>query len=330
MNLKNNYSNNTNEEIDKDLSVYKLIKWGETCLKDKNIQNPFNESAGILKHVLKKTLDEVIISYNDKTTENKINLFKRLIERRARKEPFAYIVNKKEFYSLDFFVSRSVLIPRPDTECLVDESLKEIKRLAGGLKRKIYVLDIGTGSGAIAISIAKNSDNVIIYAADNSIRSLNAARKNIIANGVQEKVIPVYFDMLKLKSNMPVYNPDYNANIRDFNINDFDNFDIIVSNPPYIKTDELKTLDGDIKLYEPLKALDGGKDGLKFYRKIFDNAALQTKKKKTLILEIDYREKSAMRSLFNEKFENENIKFKNIAFINDLNNKERAVKIIYG
>ncbi|MHB1697140.1 MAG: peptide chain release factor N(5)-glutamine methyltransferase [bacterium] len=319
MNLKNNYNHNIN--IDEDLSVYKLIKWGEACLKDKGIENSFNESAVIMKYVLKKTLDELIISYGDKLHRNKINFFKRLVDRRSRKEPFAYIINKKEFYSLDFFVGKSVLIPRPDTECLVDETLKEIKRLAGGLKRKIYILDIGTGSGAIAISIAKNSDNVIIYAADNSIRSLNAARKNIIANGVQEKVIPVYLDMLKLKSN--IHNSDYNINIKGFKVNDFDNFDIIVSNPPYIKTNELKELGDDIKFYEPIKALDGGIDGLKFYRKILDNAALKTGNKKIIILEIDYREKQAIHSLFNKKF-------KNIAFINDLNNKERAVKIIYG
>ncbi len=270
-----------------------------------------------MKYVLRKTIEEVIISYNEKVAESKINLFERLIERRSKREPFAYIVNKKEFYSLDFFVSRSVLIPRPDTECLVDEALKEIKRLSGALKRKIYILDIGTGSGAIAISIAKNSDNVIIYAADNSMGSLNAARKNIIANGVQKRVKPVYFDMLKLKSDI----------MPDILSNNFNNFDIIISNPPYIETGELEMLEDDIKLYEPLKALDGGEDGLKFYKKILDTA-VKTKNNKTIILEIDCRKKSEIQSLFAEKFKNK--KFKNITFINDLNNKERAVKITYG
>ncbi len=308
------------------MSVYELIKQGETCLKNENISNPFNESAGIMKHVLSKTLEEVIVSYSDRISANKINLYAKLIERRSRKEPFAYIVKKKEFYSLDFIVGRSVLIPRPDTECLVDEALKEIKGLFQECKKKITVLDIGTGSGAIAISIAKNSDNVIIYAADNSKRSLIALKKNIIANGVEDKVVPVYFDMLKLKSGGPIFINNY----LNFNIADFDNFDLILSNPPYIETDELKVLEDDIKLYEPFKALDGGKDGLKFYREIFDIAVLKTNKIKTLILEIDYRKKSEIYSLFKEKFKNKNIKFKNITFINDLNNKERAVKITYG
>jgi release factor glutamine methyltransferase len=303
-------------------------------LKKASVPNPFNESVGLMKQILKKTLEEIIVSYSEKIALRTINSFKRLVERRTEKEPFAYLVNNKEFYSIDFFVGKSVLIPRPDTECLVDEALKEIKRLSGELKRKIRILDAGTGSGAIAISVAKNSDNVIIYAADNSIRSLNAARKNIIANGVPDKVVPVFFDMLKLKPDATsavrnVKFKDFNFN-SDFNARGFDNFDIIISNPPYIETGELKELDDDVKLYEPVRALDGGRDGLKFYRKIFDAAAFRTGRTKTLILEIDPRKQSEIRSLFNEKFKNKDIKFKNISFINDLNNKERAVKITYG
>ncbi|MDA8053759.1 MAG: peptide chain release factor N(5)-glutamine methyltransferase [Deltaproteobacteria bacterium] len=340
MNLKNSY--NFDIGIDKDLSVYKLIKWGELCLKGKNISNPFNESAVIMGYVLKKPLDGVITSYNIKPAKNHINLFKRLIIKRSLGEPYAYIVKKKEFYSTPFFVNKSVLIPRPDTECLVEETLKEIERLQKGLKRKISIIDLGTGSGSIAISIAKNSSNVIIYAADNSFKSLEVAKKNIIFNGVEDKVVSAYFDMLKpdicwidepqAGAAAGPLEPAPKAKLFDNALYDFD---IIVSNPPYIKTGELKTLDDGIKLYEPLKALNGGKDGLRFYRKIFELAALAenplssaSKKRKSLILEIDYREKSAIEHLYNEKFKD--IIFKQITFINDLNKKERAVKIIYG
>ena len=311
-----------------DSTVYGLIKRGEAGLKKAGVRNPFNESSGLMKYVLGKTFEELIISYEDKIAGRKISLFEKLIARRIKKEPFAYIVKKKEFYSLDFLVGRPVLIPRPDTECLVDSALQEIKRLYGISKKKIYVLDLGTGSGAIAISIAKNSDNVIIYAADNSIRSLNIVKKNIIANGVRKKVIPVHLDIFRLNNAGGV--SSFNGKHRDFNFSDLDNFDIIISNPPYIETGELEELDDDIKFYEPNKALDGGADGLLFYRKIFDAAALKTAKVKTLILEIDYRKKCDIRSLFYEKFDNKDIKFKEITFINDLNNKERAVKIIYG
>ncbi len=340
MNLKNSY--NFDIGIDKDLSVYKLIKWGELCLKGKNISNPFNESAVIMGYVLKKPLGGVITSYNIKPAKNHINLFKRLIIKRSLGEPYAYIVKKKEFYSTPFFVNKSVLIPRPDTECLVEETLKEIERLQKGLKRKISIIDLGTGSGSIAISIAKNSSNVIIYAVDNSLKSLEVAKKNIIFNGVEDKVVSAYFDMLKpdiyglnetkARRSAGQAKPDLNTKLFDNALYDFD---IIVSNPPYIKTGELKTLDDGIKLYEPLKALNGGKDGLRFYRKIFESAASTenrklkaSKKRKSLILEIDYREKSAIEHLYNEKFKD--IIFKQIAFINDLNKKERVVKILYG
>ncbi|MFW0884167.1 peptide chain release factor N(5)-glutamine methyltransferase [Candidatus Acidulodesulfobacterium sp. H_13] len=309
--------------MDEDLSVYELIKEGEARLTRSDIGNAFDESIVLMKYALKKSMSEVIISYGDKLDKNKVNLFEKLIKRRGRKEPYAYITNKKEFYSLDFFVDGSVLIPRPDTECLVDEVLKEIEKFQNELNRKIYILDIGTGSGAVAISIAKNSYNVIIYAADNSIKSLNVAKKNIKANRVEKKVIPVYFDMLKSKKT--------NLSLHGFDIYDFDNFDIIVSNPPYIETDELKILDDGIKFYEPPEALDGGEDGLKFYRKIFDTAILHSRNKKSIILEIDYRKKSAIYSLFEKKFTNYNgIKFKRLVFANDLNNKERVTKITYG
>ncbi len=323
--------------MDEDLSVFELIKEGEARLIGSDIENAFDESIVLMRYALKKSMSEVIISYGDKLDKNKVNLFEKLIKRRSEKEPYAYIVNKKEFYSLDFFVDGSVLIPRPDTECLVDEALKEIEKIQNELKRKIYILDIGTGSGAVAISIAKNSYNVIIYAADNSIKSLNVAKKNIKANRVEKKVIPVYFDMLKSKkTNLPLcrsslHDFDHYSKPNGFDIYDFDNFDIIVSNPPYIETDELKILDDGIKFYEPLEALDGGEDGLKFYRKIFDAAVLHSKNKKSIILEIDDRKKSAVYSLFEKKFMNYNgTKFKSLAFANDLNNKERVTKITYG
>lgn len=340
MNPKNKNSDNFN--IDEDSSVYRLIKWGEFCLNSKNIANPFNEAAAIIGYVLKKSLDGVIISYEHKISKNHVELFKKLILKRSLREPYAYITKKKEFYSIPFFVDRSVLIPRPDTECLVEETLKEIERLQKASKRKISIIDLGTGSGAIAISIAKNAGNVIIYAADNSSKSLEVARKNIILNGVEDKVILTYFDMLKPNicwingtKVQPTAGQAGPASKAKLFGNVLYGFDIIVSNPPYIKTGELKTLDDDVKLYEPLKALDGGGSGLKFYRKIFELAALtenqgfsMSKKKKSLILEIDYREKSAIKLLYKEKFND--IMFKQINFINDLNKKERVVRIRYG
>ncbi len=309
------------------MTIYELIKNGEYRLKEAGIQNPYNESLGLIQYVLGLNLEKIIVSYEDNISDLKKQTFEKLVERRFKKEPFAYIVKNKEFYSLNFYVDETVLIPRPDTECLVDAAIEEIRRLYGINKKKIYVIDLGTGSGAVAISIAKNFDNVIIYAADNNLTSLKTAKKNIIDNGVQEKVVPVFLDILKLNDKE---NLSLNASAGDFDFYNLNNYDLIISNPPYITTEDLVSLEDDIKFYEPVGALDGGKDGLLFYRKIFDAASIACEKNKTLILEIDYRKKKEIQILFEEKFNNINLKFKKIDFINDLNNKERAVKITYG
>ena len=311
------------------MTIYELIKNGEYRLKEAGIQNPYNESLGLMQYALGFNLEKIIISYEDNISEAKKQTFQKLIERRFKKEPFAYIVKNKEFYSLNFCVDETVLIPRPDTECLVDAAIEEIRRLYGIYKKKINVIDLGTGCGAVAISIAKNFDNVIIYAADNNLTSLKTAEKNIINNGVQKKVVPVFLDILKLNC---VENLSLNTSVSvgDFDFYNLNNYDLIISNPPYITTEDLASLEDDIKFYEPVGALDGGKDGLLFYRKIFDAASIAREKIKTLILEIDYRKKKEIQSLFEERFDNINLKFKKIDFINDLNNKERAVKITYG
>jgi release factor glutamine methyltransferase len=309
------------------MTIYELIKNGEYRLKEAGIQNPYNESLGLMQYALGLNLEKIIVSYEDDISDVKKQTFEKLIERRFKKEPFAYIVKNKEFYSLNFYVDETVLIPRPDTECLVDAAIEEIRRLYGIYKKKIYVIDLGTGSGAVAISIAKNFDNVIIYAADNNLTSLKTAKKNIINNGVQEKVVPVFLDIHKLNDKE---NLSLNASAGDFDFYNLNNYDLIVSNPPYITTEDLASLEDGIKFYEPVGALDGGKDGLLFYRKIFDAASIACEKNKTLILEIDYRKKKEIKALFEEKFNNINLKFKKIVFINDLNNKERTVKITYG
>ncbi len=311
------------------MTIYELIKYGEYRLNEAGIQNPYNESLGLMQYALGLNLEKIIVSYEDNISEVKKQTFEKLIERRFKKEPFAYIVKNKEFYSLNFCVDETVLIPRPDTECLVDAAIEEIRRLYGIYKKKINVIDLGTGCGAVAISIAKNFDNVIIYAADNNLTSLKTAEKNIINNGVQKKVVPVFLDILKLNC---VENLSLNTSVSvgDFDFYNLNNYDLIISNPPYITTEDLASLEDDIKFYEPVGALDGGKDGLLFYRKIFDAASIAREKIKTLILEIDYRKKKEIQSLFEERFDNINLKFKKIDFINDLNNKERAVKITYG
>lgn len=306
-----------------DLTILESIKIGVSCLQDAGIENPFNESLLLMSYTLGMPVDKIILSYGNKINKkNRYKLFNKYIKcinRRSKKEPYAYIVKSKEFYSLDFFVNKNVLIPRPDTEIIVFEGLEEIKRLSGSklkdkIKDKINIIDLGTGSGAIAIAIAKNAENVVIYAADNSCEALKVAHKNIILNNVEKNVILTYFDIL-------------NPNICWYNEN---SFDIIIANPPYIKAEELGTLDEGVRLYEPMKALDGGVDGLKFYRKIFELVKSLHGKSENfcLLLEIDSRYMKDIKAMYELEFKNK--ENKQIDFIKDLSGKERVAKIVYG
>jgi len=302
-----------------DLTILELIKAGASYLQDAGIEDPFNESLLLMSYTLGLPVDKIILSYGNKINKKNryglLNKYIKYINRRSKKEPYAYIVKSKEFYSIGFFVNKNVLIPRPDTETLVSEGLKEIKRLSGSkLKDKINIIDLGTGSGAIAISLAKNAENVLIYAADNSYKVLKVTQKNIILNNVEKNVILTYFDIL-------------NPNICWYNE---DSFDIIIANPPYIRTGELETLDEGVRLYEPLKALDGGVDGLKFYRKIFEFVKSLNGKSGNfcLLLEIDSRYMKDIKDMYELEFKNK--ENKQIYFIKDLSGKERVVKIVYG
>ncbi len=360
-------------------TIFETIKAASEYLKENNneIVDYFKESLLLMSYALNVSIEKIIINYENKITEDKQNIFNGYIKRRAEKEPFAYIINNKEFYSIDFFVDKNVLIPRPDTEILVDESLKEIYRLTNkkinsansysrqscnesdiknNAAKSISIIDIGTGSGAIAVSIAKNCKypNIEIFAADNSYNALNIAKKNAVLNNVENKIKLTYFNIL---------NPNicwYNEFSKKYNA-DFYNFDIIISNPPYIISSDINFLSDEVKNYEPCEALDGGIDGLKFYRKIFElfSSAIKdsissnsTANEFCLLLEIDSRYKEEIKKIFELTFYSKDNNYNNsfedykskintkdnknnpinitINFIKDLSGKERVAKINYG
>jgi len=207
-------------------------------LKKKNIPNA-EIDLRVLLNYSKYSKNEIILSNLDLDQIN-IDLFYKVLDRRLSKEPISKIINKKNFWKDEFYVNEFVLDPRPETEGIVEESIKLIKNKNSNIK----ILDIGTGSGALAISLAREFINASIMAIDISEEAIKVANLNI--------------------KNKKLYNQIQLRKITLDNINE--KFDLIVSNPPYLTKKEIKNISYEIKNYEPLIALDGGDDGLNFYR----------------------------------------------------------------
>ena len=198
--------------------------------------------------------------------------------RRISGEPLQYILGEWEFYGLPFYVGEGVLIPRADTETLVDAALEIIG------DKPLRVADLCSGSGAIAISLAKYTENNKIYAADISSKALEVAKKNAIKNGVDEKIEFINSNMFE-------------------NVNDNEKFDVIVSNPPYIESEVVLTLDKQVQ-HEPKIALDGGADGLDFYRELLESSKKYLKENGIIAMEIGYNQKEAVTNLFKTEYKN--------------------------
>ena len=215
-----------------------LINSSLEKLKEKNIPNA-EIDLRVLLNYSKYSKNEIILSNFDLDQIN-INLFNKVLNRRLSKEPISKIINKKNFWKDEFYVNEFVLDPRPETEGIVEESIKLIKNKNSSIK----ILDIGTGSGALAISLAREFINANIMAIDISEEAIKVANENINNKKLN--------DQIQLKKTTLD------------NINE--KFDLVVSNPPYLTKKELQNTSYEIKNYEPLIALDGGEDGLNFYR----------------------------------------------------------------
>lgn len=220
--------------------------------------------------ILQKSLGDVDriyihINLNKELSNDEYNLFLSMIKDRINGRPVAYIVGNREFMGLDFFVKEGVLIPRPDTEVLVEEIIELCKN-----KDKVEILDIGTGSGAITVSLAKYIEKSTIKSLDISDIPLEVGKKNAINNGVDNKIEFIKSDLF--------------SSIEDKNIK----FDVIVSNPPYIPKKDMETLHTQVKDYEPYNALEGGIDGLDFYRDITEQSKCYLKEDGILAYEVGH------------------------------------------
>ena len=241
------------------MNVFEIIKFGSNLLKEKKISSFILDSEILLSKTLNKTREEILINLDQKISTKNIFAYKEYLKRRSNNEPIAYILGEKEFWSKKFFVNKGTLIPRPETELLVDKILKIYR------EKKISILDIGTGSGCILISLLSNLKNSNGIGVDVSKNAILIAKKNALK--------------YKLTKRVKFQNKSFN--------NIFSKkFDLIVSNPPYIDSKNLKNLSDDIKRYEPRIALDGGNDGLDLIKKVIYKSTHILKIKGMLALEI--------------------------------------------
>lgn len=259
-----------------------------------------------VKVLLKKALGDVeeyyiLIYGNKELTKQQLSLFKCYFEKRLKRIPIAYIIEEKEFMGLNFFVNENVLIPRPDTETIVEDIINKYKNN----ENKIKMLDLCTGSGAIAISLANYIENVDMTATDLSKEALKVAKKNAVSLNVSDKINFIESNMLEY---FKINNEKYK-----------ETFDMIVSNPPYIETKVIETLEIDVKKYEPMMALDGGDDGLKFYKIIAKDGFDFIKKGGWLFFEIGHDQYEKIFEIM------ENCGYKNIYNCKDLQGFKRLV-----
>ena len=257
-----------------------MLEVGIHRLEEAKIADAKRDAETLLLYLEKADRTFLYVHRNDATDEYRADAYFGLIDRRAAGEPLQYILGSQEFMGLNFAVNPSVLIPRQDTETLVELALKR----AGEKKRSLSILDMCCGSGAIAVSMAHFLQKAKITACDISPEALEVARGNAARNGLNGRIEfreSDLFFMTKRKKTVRIK----------------DSFDMILSNPPYIPTQDIDTLQTEVRDHEPIKALDGGSDGLDFYRRIAEDAFGSLKKDGLMFLEIGCDQAEAVTSL---------------------------------
>jgi release factor glutamine methyltransferase len=256
------------------MNYIQILKKGENFLKKNKIKNPCLDTELILSKVTNREREEILLNSKNELKNIEIIKFENYLFRRCQREPMAYILGYKHFWKSKFLTNNSVLIPRPDTEIIIEETLKV---LPNNCSKKI--LDIGTGSGCIVISLLKERPKCMATAIDISKKAINVAKTNAKLHQLKNKINFINIDIDKYKSN---------------------NYDLIISNPPYINNIELTRLDDDIKFHEPILALSGGSDGLRDLKKVIIKSKKLLKINGKLILEIGYKQKNQSLKILNE------------------------------
>jgi len=247
------------------MNIRSAIMFGAKTLNGKHISTAYLDSEILMASAIKKDRKFIILNPNEKINKENLNKFEKLIQNRSFRKPIAYIINKKSFWNSEFYITNDILIPRPDTELIVENAIKLTEN-----KNKLNILEIGIGSGCILLSILKHRKNFYGTGIDISKSCLNISKINAIN--------------LKVNSRLKLFKSDVDKFF-------LGKYDLVVSNPPYIKKCNLNYLEKDVAKFEPRIALDGGLDGLSEIRKVIKKTSELIKRNGKFILEIGFDQK---------------------------------------
>ena len=257
------------------MNINTALKKGTEILKKKDIRFPQLDSEILMCKILNKDRKYLILNSEKSIKNESFTIYKDLIDIRSSGKPIAYLTGVKNFWRHEFKIKKDVLIPRPDTEILIQETLKLVR-----FKKQINILDIGVGSGCILLSLLKEKPNFYGTGIDISGNSIDLSKLNAKNLGVHNRV------------------KFYKTNVDNFCSG---KYDLIISNPPYIKSNEIKYLEKDVNCFEPKLALDGGLDGTLKIRKIVNKTSILLKKNGKLVLEIAYNQKNKVVEILKQK-----------------------------
>ncbi|MDA7770371.1 peptide chain release factor N(5)-glutamine methyltransferase [Candidatus Pelagibacter sp.] len=257
------------------MNIETILSKGTSILKKSKISNAQLDSEILLSNSINRDKKHIILNPKELLNSEQKEKFKNLIERRKKGEPVAYLINKKEFWKDEFFVNKDVLIPRPDTELIIEQVLKTFSK-----DSRLQVLDIGTGSGCILLSVLKERLNFYGTGIDISKKSINVSKFNAKQLSLTNRV------------------KFFHSSVDNFKIG---KYDLIVSNPPYIELRDLKYLEKDVINFEPKLALSGGFDGFSKIRKVICKTKTLIKKNGKFILEIGFNQKNKAKKILKEE-----------------------------
>jgi release factor glutamine methyltransferase len=277
-------------------TIRRVLEWTSGYLREKGSESSRLEAEVLLAHARGCPRIQLYTAYDEPLPEPVRARMREMVQRRAASEPVAYIVGHREFFSLDFIVTPDVLIPRPDTETLVVEVLERLKSVP-----RPTVLEIGTGSGCIAVALAVNHPGASIVAVEVSAAAAGIAQRNVERHNVADRVTIVEGDLFAA---LPAER----------------RFDAVVSNPPYVRLDEMEQLDPDVRLHEPHLALAGGADGMDLLRRIVDESPSHLREHGWLALECSRAQAAPLQQRVNAISE-----FTDSRIVNDASGHPRVV-----